>query len=459
MSSPLAKIPSVNKLLDDTAHLQQKIDQHYLKRLIDNFITSLKQEPEKYKLTEMNREQIAGLIVAHTEAEVAKLTAPSMRRVINATGVILHTGLGRAPLGNEVIQQLKTLAGYTNLEIELRSGRRGERLEHPAPLLRLLTGSEDAVVVNNNAAAVLLILNSIARRKEVIVSRGELVEIGGSFRMPEVMKSSGSKMVEIGATNKTHLHDYAEAINEKTAAVMLVHPSNFKIIGFTQKPELKDVIDLAHQHNLPVIFDLGSGALVDMQQFGLEYEPVVSAMIHAGIDIISFSGDKLLGGPQSGIIVGSSKWLKIIRRNHLLRALRCDKLTLHLLTSILQRYLHHETLLKENKTLSLFRRDLKRLKKLSEKLKAMVNDKPDITYQIVPAKGKVGSGAYPVTQIDSIALKITGSKMSADTLARALRLHDVPIFGYIEGDSYYLNMLTLSEDDLPEIARTLNNSI
>jgi len=455
MSSHFAKIPSVNDLLENLAEQLNRIDQYYIKKIIDNVIIEIKYKPDKFKLQEKSRESITSLITDKVKKQIDTILEPTIRRVINATGVILHTGLGRAPLGSNSIEYMKSLKSYTNLEIRIQSGKRGNRLDHIIPLLKLITGSEDAVVVNNNAAAVLLILNTMARRKEVIVSRGELVEIGGSFRMPEVMKSSGAKMVEVGATNKTHLPDYEAAISEKTAAIMLVHPSNYKIVGFAEKPEIKDITELAHKHNIPVIYDVGSGALLDMKTFGFEYEPVIEDMIQMGIDIISFSGDKLLGGPQAGIIVGRSEWITKIKRNHLLRALRCDKITLGILSEILQGYLYKPDLLINNPSLNLLNRDMAVQQGFAKEINSAIINSKFIKCEIVKTTGKVGSGAYPVSPIDASAIKITAANHSAENIAQKLRQNKTPIFGYIENNCFYLNMLTIFTEDIPEIISAL----
>jgi L-seryl-tRNA(Ser) seleniumtransferase len=329
MNQAFKKIPSMDVLMKSLEQHYDRMDAVYVKYLLEDSVKDVKSRSEHFKLDQMSRNEISTVIIKKVEAKISSLLSPSFKHVINGTGVILHTGLGRAPLDPQLINQLREKSGYTNLEIDLSSGKRGERLEHISPLLQLITGAEDAVVVNNNAAAVFLILNSVTRRKEVIISRGELVEIGGSFRMPEVMKQSGCKMIEVGSTNKTHLSDYTEAINDRTAAIMIVHPSNYKIVGFTQKPDIKDILDMAHKYNIPVIYDLGSGAFVNMQKYGFEYEPVVRDVVTMGFDLICFSGDKLLGGPQAGIIVGKKNLIKKIKKNHLLRILRCDKVILN----------------------------------------------------------------------------------------------------------------------------------
>ena len=446
-----AILPSVHDLLEKLTDQTSQIDPVYLKKIITGIIVQIKEHPDRYKLEKHDRRSVTDLILARTRQSVKSYLAASPEKVINGTGVILHTGLGRAPAGYQAGRISDAVSGYTNLEIRLDSGKRGERADHVASLLHLLTDAQDAVVVNNNAAAVLLMLNSIARRKEVIVSRGELVEIGGSFRMPEVMKSSGAKMVEVGATNKTHLEDYAGAINDKTAAILLVHPSNYQIIGFSAKPDSKDIVALAHKHDIPVIFDVGSGALIDMREFGLEYEPVIPELVNQGFDLISFSGDKLLGGPQAGIIVGSQYWLKRIKQNHLLRALRCDKFILGLLAETLRGYLHSGNLPDKNQTIALFKRPVSVQKKIAEKIISGVRNKIDSGLEIIAATGKAGSGAYPVSPINTVAIRFSSDRISAEQIAKQLRAATTPVFSYIEENACHLSMLAIFEEDVPGI--------
>jgi len=459
MANIFSKIPSINHLLNELNSETKRIDVKYIKQLLESILYDIKTQPHKFKLDSRAREEITYVILKKVHRHIEALLAPSLKRVINATGVILHTGLGRAPLGVAQLRGIEYLSSYVNLEIDLNTGRRGERLDHVRRLLCVVSGAQDAVAVNNNAAAVLLTLNSLARRKEVIVSRGELVEIGGSFRMPEVMKTSGAKMVEIGTTNKTHIHDYQEALTDRTAAIMLVHPSNYKIVGFTEKPDFKDIITLAHESSIPIIYDLGSGALIDFQQFGFEYEPIVAEMISAGVDVVTFSGDKLLGGPQAGIIVGKKELLTKIRKNHLLRALRCDKMTLALLSSNLQNYLHLESLKNNNATIGLFARKIDFMRELGNKIINLIHPTLQNYIKIVDAEGRAGSGAYPVYPIKTLALQINTRKMSAELIARKMRMQQIPIFGYIENDIFYLNLLTILNEDIKIIAQALNQTL
>ena len=456
MQEHFTKIPSVDSLLCKLSSNKSKIDQKYIKKCIENSINEIKKNPKKYKLDQLNRDDISELISKLVLRQVDSLLNPVLKRIINGTGVILHTGLGRAPLGSELLNSFDDISVFTNLEINLNSGKRGQRLDHVIPLLQTLTGAEDAVITNNNAAATILCLNSIANRKEVIISRGELVEIGGSFRMPEVMKSSGAKMVEIGATNKTHLMDYEEAINDKTAAIMLVHPSNFEITGFAQKPKTKEIVQLAKSNNVPVIYDLGSGALVNMEKYGFYHEPTVTEMVELGIELISFSGDKLLGGPQAGIIVGKQDYISKLKKNHLLRALRCDKITIHLLTQVLQSFLHEETLTKKNLTYNYFSRNTDFLKNLGEKITNKIKLPAKNNISIVESEGRIGSGAYPTFPVKSLSIKFDIADLSAEKIARKFRHNDIPILGYIDSNKFFINLLTIHENDINILTNTIN---
>ncbi|MFN3534916.1 MAG: L-seryl-tRNA(Sec) selenium transferase, partial [Desulfatiglandales bacterium] len=334
-------IPKVDRLLNTPEVLEAM--GHLPKRLAMAQITAV--------LEEIRQGIRAGEIVDPSELELPlvvervlkglkEVTKPSLRKVVNATGVVVHTNLGRSPLPRKVMEDLIEIAsGYSNLEYNLREGRRGNRFTHVEDILKELTGAEAATVVNNNAAAVLLSLDTVAKGKEVIVSRGELIEIGGSFRIPEVMKRSGARLVEVGTTNKTKLQDYESAITPETALLLKVHTSNYKIIGFTQSVSNKDLVSLGKRYSIPVMEDLGSGCFIDLSQYGYEKEPTVQEVVSQGVDIITFSGDKLLGGPQAGIILGKRDLVERIRKNQLARAVRIDKLTLCTLESTLRLYL------------------------------------------------------------------------------------------------------------------------
>ena len=453
----LQKIPSVHILLEKMTASFPDIHPDYLIRFIREKIEALRENPKKYGLDTADKETFGEAFFGQLSTSFRQLLNGTLKPVINAGGIVLHTNLGRAPLSEKMIQKIQQSARYTNLELNLESGRRGQRNDHLSPLLRLLSGAEDGLAVNNNAAAVMLMLNSLASRKEVILSRGEMVEIGGSFRLPEVMKISGCKLREIGTTNKTHLRDYEEAITKKTGAILICHTSNYEIKGFTAKPDLSALVKLAHANNIPVIYDLGSGSL-KVNDFGANYpEPRVSEIISAGVDLVSFSGDKLLGGPQAGLIAGKREWVRKCAKNHFLRALRLDKLMTAALQETLLRHLYRQTELD----------GLEALNQSAEKLEArsrkfIESFPPGIQKQLSPAavSGQVGSGAYPTLKLPSYAIRVISSKKSASQIARALRKNEPPVIGYIHNDIFYLDLRAVScteEKQLAEaLARTLS---
>ena len=307
---------------------------------------------------------------------VEKMHTPDMRPVINATGTILHTNLGRAPISREHMARLAEVAcGYSNLEYDLEAGRRGERYSHFEKLLCKITGAEAAMAVNNNASAVMLILSSMAKGGEVVVSRGELVEIGGKFRIPDVMEQSGARLVEVGTTNKTHYSDYADAVTEETKAFLKVHTSNYRIVGFTESVGIDDLIPLGQEYDLPIIEDLGSGVLIDLSKYGLTYEPTVQDSIRKGADVVCFSGDKLLGGPQAGIIVGKKKYIDKMKKNQLTRALRIDKFTATALELVLQEYLSEENAVNKIPVLRMITKSAEEVEKSARRFKRMLERK------------------------------------------------------------------------------------
>jgi len=375
--------------------------------------------------------------------------AYSLKKVVNATGVVLHTNLGRAPLPKEALENIyKIASGYSNLEYELDEGERGERYSHVRQLLIELTGAEDAMVVNNNAGAVLLCLSALSRGKEVIVSRGELIEIGGSFRIPEVMLQSGAKLVEVGTTNKTHLYDYERAINENTSLLLKVHTSNYKIIGFTSSVDRVDLKKLGEKYNLPLMEDLGSGVLVDLRKYGIPYEPTVQDSVKAGVDVVTFSGDKLLGGPQAGIVVGKKEIIDKIKKHPLNRALRIDKLTLSSLEAVLKIYF--EGNLDKIPVIRMISKDMETLKEDAEKLanglNSILNERGRAI--VLDDLSEVGGGSLPGVELPTkvVALKIDG--LGPEKIAQRLRLAEIPVIGRIKRNQFLLDVRTMSDDDI-----------
>jgi len=382
---------------------------------------------------------------------------PGHRCVVNATGTVLHTNLGRALLSQTAIDAMVEVADHPiNLEFDLSAGKRGKREETLESLLTGLSGAEAATVVNNNAAAVLLGLNTLAEGKEVIVSRGELIEIGGAFRIPEIMAKSGAILREVGATNRTHPADYESAINEKTALLLKVHTSNYKVVGFTAEVMLEQLVAIGKKHNVPVMEDLGSGALIDLSRYGLPKEPIVSERIEIGAGIVTFSGDKILGGPQAGLIVGKKDLVGKMNRNHLQRALRCGKLTLAALEATLRRYRQSPNIVQEIPTLRAFTRSIDEIRAMGEavapKLAAALGG--DFRIRLQESTAQIGSGALPTEELPSVAIRVEHSKLSANAVAQKFRAADPPIIGRIKDDRFLLDLRTIFDpnDLIPRFA-------
>lgn len=388
-------------------------------------------------------------IINKISLQVHKLLTYNMKKVVNGTGTILHTNLGRAPISKEAAERAKNIVtGYSNLEFDLELGKRGSRYSHFEKIISRITGAEAAIAVNNNAAAVLLILSSLAKDKEIIVSRGELVEIGGSFRIPDVMKQSGGILVEVGTTNKTYLHDYEEKITSETAALLKVHTSNYKIVGFTEGVSIEELSDLGKKYNIPVIEDIGSGVLADLSNYGLTYEPTVQNSINAGVDIICFSGDKLLGGPQAGIIAGKKQYIDKIKKHPLNRALRIDKFTAAVLESVFHEYIDEEKAIKNIPVLKMINMNIEDIKisaeKLSEKLKDMSEFLDICTEECL---SQIGGGALPLERMKSYAVSIKPKTMSCASFERELRNFETPIIGRVVNDTFYIDLRTVLEGE------------
>jgi L-seryl-tRNA(Ser) seleniumtransferase len=378
------------------------------------------------------------------------------RRVINATGVILHTNLGRALLSQAAIANVALLAShYSNLEYDLDRGQRGDRYVAVIGLLQRLTGAEEALVVNNNAAAVLLALQALAAGREVVVSRGELIEIGGSFRIPDIMRSSGALLHEVGTTNKTHLTDYRTAINERTALLLKVHTSNYRIVGFTETVPREALVQLGNASQLPVMEDLGSGNLIDLAAYGLEQEPTVSEVVRAGIDVVTFSGDKLLGGPQAGILVGKKHYIDALKRHPLNRALRIDKMTLAALEATLRQYIDPPAAVRAIPTLQMITAPVqevnRRARRLLRQLTGALSDGWSVAVQ--PDVSEVGAGALPLTKIPTRVISVRSARMSASAVEQRFRRQDPPVLGRIQQDTFLLDMRMVQDHELPEVVQ------
>ena len=387
--------------------------------------------------------------------EIDLQVQPRLRRIINATGVVIHTNLGRAPLHPSALQHVIDVARrYSNLEYDLQVGERGTRYSHVEERLCRLSGAESALVVNNNAGAVLLALNTFAEGKEAIVSRGELVEIGGAFRIPDVMKRSGALLKEVGTTNRTHLRDYQKAMGPETALLLKVHTSNFRVMGFTSDVSLEELVVLGRGQNVPVMNDLGSGCFVDLSRFGLEKEPTVQEAVKTGVDVVTFSGDKLLGGPQAGIIVGKKRFLDPIKSNPLTRALRIDKLTLAALESTLLLYLDEKKAINEIPTLRMLTVDPLHLKRRGRRLMKKLTEGADkeVRLSLREDISHVGGGALPLQELPTIVLAIKPLHLSVNDLEKKLRFGEPPIISRINKDELVLDMRTIFEDEVSLIA-------
>ena len=389
-------------------------------------------------------------IIEDLEKKLVRGSRSGTVRVVNASGTILHTNLGRALLSEAAAAAVERAARHpVNLEFDLARGRRGQREAEVESLLTALTGAEAAAVVNNNAAAVLLGLNTLADGKQAIVSRGELIEIGGSFRIPEIMAKSGAVLKEVGTTNRTHPRDYAEAIDEGAGVLLKVHTSNYRVVGFAAEVELGELAAIGREHGVPVMEDLGSGALVDLAGLGLPREPLVAERVALGADVVTFSGDKVLGGPQAGLVVGRKAWIDRMNRNPLKRALRCDKLTLAALEATLRSYLQSPDPWDEIPTLRAFRLSPEALEERGRKLLPLLRERlgPEYTLDLVDSTCQIGSGALPTEEIPSRAIAVRNRGMSAEQVARVFRQADPPVVGRIHDHRFLLDLRSV---DAPE---------
>ena len=457
------KIPKTDKILEK---LPKDIP-HTLKiNVIRWVLDGLRQAIASERLVSEEELELKKVLTLVSK-ELDKRLRPSLRPLINATGVVVHTNLGRSLLPQEVFKQIFEVAvNYSNLEYDLEAGRRGSRYSHVESILCELTGAESALVVNNNAAAVLLTLETLAKGREVIVSRGELVEIGGSFRIPDVMARSGAILKEVGATNRTHLRDYENGITPNTALLMKVHQSNFAVVGFTSKVSMAELKELGNKHGIPVIEDLGSGNFVDLTPFGFMHEPTVQESLKAGADLVSFSGDKMLGGPQAGIIVGKAELVDKIKKNPMNRAVRIDKLTLAGLEAILNIYRNPEDALKKIPTLKMLSMsydDTKALaRKLARRLRRFKIDGLKIGF--MDTVSRVGGGAMPLQELRSCGVVVeiespSGKGIDAASLERTLRAGEPPVIARIEDEKLLFDLRTVREKEIPTLADAIVKAV
>jgi L-seryl-tRNA(Ser) seleniumtransferase len=406
---------------------------------------------------EISAEAIEGELVRVLDERLKKESRGNLREVINGTGVVIHTNLGRSPMADRAVADLARLSGvYVNLEYDLQSGERGSRHDIVRELLRSITGAEDCIVVNNNAAAVLLVLSAMASGKEVIVSRGELVEIGGSFRVPEVMEQGGARLVEVGATNKTYIEDYRKAINENTGLLLKVHTSNYRICGFTRQVSREELAALGREFGIPAVEDLGSGMFVDLGEYGIGDEPTVQDSIRSGMDIVTFSGDKLLGGPQAGIIAGRKEYIRKIAKHPLARAVRVDRLTLSVLESTLRIYAESERVVERIPVLSMLTMPVDRLERRAERLvELLAGIEPYAEIAVETEYSQVGGGSLPLERIETRVISVLPKSMTLNQLEEGLRMADTPVIGRIARDRFLIDVRTVFDHQLPVLAKML----
>ena len=451
----LSEIPSVDELLKSPQGTQWLCA--FPRKIVIQSIRTVLESVRVKILAGQTADIALDAIPPCIEAEIKKLSSYSLLPLINATGIVLHTNLGRAVLSEKALENISMIGrGYSNLEYDLETGKRGKRHAHTRRLLRQITGAEDALIVNNNAAAVLLCLNTMAKNREVIVSRSELVEIGGSFRVPDVMTASNAVLREVGTTNKTHLHDYSNAFNDNTALILKVHQSNYQIIGFTADVKIDELVMLGRKHKIPVMFDLGSGCLVDLKPYGIHSEPTVQEIIKAGVDLVSFSGDKLLGGPQGGIIVGKKKYIERIQKNPLARALRVDKLTIAAFEATLMAYMDPGDAMHTIPVLKMLFQSPDEIKQRARKIASALKKASKTTnISVVQDMSKAGGGSLPDKEFQTFAVQIRPEVISVNELEKRLRHASPPVIARIRGNALLIDARTVMVQDIKDLVTVI----
>ena len=451
----LRNIPSVDKVLNwpELQECLETLDKKHVTKIVRD------------KIDDLRKRLLAGekigpdFLKKELFHELTEILTPYFSYAVNALGIVLHTGLGRAPFNKRIAEIVHDMAmGYSRLQIN-EEGKRADRYKKINRLLQILTGAEAGIIVNNNAAATMLILNAIAKGKEVIVSRGQLIEIGGAYRIPDIMAQSGAIMHEVGTTNRTHLKDYIDAINEHTAALLRVHQSNYRIIGFTKEVPLSEMVELGRKNNIPVIDDLGSGALIDFAKYGLPKEPMVQESIATGADIVCFSGDKLIGGPQCGIIVGKRQYVEKIKKNPLTRALRCDKLTNAVLEATLQTFLlREEDLILNHGVLGILLKPLDDIKKHASKCARALHKAHSsfLEVSVESAVSEIGGGSLSTEQLPTYVVAVKSKTVPVQDLARSLRQCVEPVFGRVAEDTLFLDFRTVLKGEEKTILQAFN---
>lgn len=455
----LSTLPSVDEILKGKQGMEwlNTYPRRYVLKAIREAIDLRRKEIIEGFDTDLSEE----VMMADIENIIERLSSYSLIPLINATGVVIHTNLGRSILSKKALENIKQVSeSYSNLEYNIEEGKRGKRHTHIKRILREVTGAEDALVVNNNAAAVLLCLNTLAKGNEVIVSRGELVEIGGSFRMPEIMAASGAILREVGTTNKTHLSDYKKAINEGTALILKVHKSNYRISGFTEEISIEDLVSLGSRHQIPVMFDLGSGCLTDLKPFGIHNEPLVKEVVSTGVDITTFSGDKLLGGPQGGVIVGKREYIEKIQKNPMTRAMRIDKLTLAGFEATLMEYIDEEKAVENIPTLRMLLQKPEEIKERANKIaKRLKKEIKDVHINVMGDSSRAGGGALPEVDLPTYVVSIKSDEISVNELEERLRKGNPPIIARIKEDSLIIDARTVRDADFEGLVKGTRSAL
>ena len=448
----LKQIPSIDEIL---LEFPLSIPLVFYKYHINKVLTHIRKEINEGFLLENIREYCFKQIKNLNK----NIINNSLKQVINGTGIILHTGLGRAPISKEIlIDGITKNYPYSNLELELENGKRGDRNSHISTLINTICGSENSLIVNNNAAAVILMLNSISQNKEIIVSRGQLVEIGGSFRIPDIMTKSKCKMVEVGSTNKTHTQDYTKAINSKTSAILYVHTSNYKVVGFSSVVEIYELSKIAKNNNIPLLVDLGSGSIADFKSMGLPMDKIVLKYIKEGADIVTFSGDKLLGGPQGGIIAGKNDLIKKMYKNSLYRAFRYDKIRLSIMETVLRTYYSSTNISDKNLTISLFKRSKKDLYKIGQKILRACKNKI-YHLELIETIVEAGSGSLPTEKISSYAIRVTSDSVKPLNIYNKFLKLKTPVIGYIKENSFRIDLKAIPEDQIKVLISSIKECL
>lgn len=448
----LRSLPKIDELLKEELIINEM--EHSMRNVV---IDSLRDTIEYYRKGILNgdiKEFTKEDILSSFTLKIKKSNSLHLKRVINATGVIIHTNLGRSVLCKEAAKNVLNVAeNYNNLEYNLEEGKRGSRYSHVEDLIMKITGAEAAMIVNNNAAAVLLAMDTLCRGKEAIVSRGQLVEIGGSFRIPDVMKFSGAELIEVGTTNRTHLYDFENAITDKTGILLKVHTSNYKILGFTEEVPLEDIAELGRKHGIPVVEDIGSGTLIDFGKYGLSPEPTVQSSIKNGADVVTFSGDKMLGGPQAGIIVGKKIYIDMMKKNQLTRALRIDKMTLAALEGTLKYYLDEKAAIENIPTMNMLLESSEIQKKRAYRLKRKLQNKASkFNFVVDEDFSVVGGGSMPAEKVKTYTVKAKSSSRQPEQIEKMLRGNDIPIIVRVSNDEVILDVRTIFDKDFDIIA-------